>query len=192
MRLGSWLAVPLSASLVATAAGAPAWLRLDTPNFTIIGSGDPRELEAVAAEFERFRDAIGQLMGPGATATVVPAVVIVFASDRAFQPFKPLYRGKPIEAEGIFVGTSDINYIALVSGRRDVRPILHEYAHLMLGNVAPNLPLWLGEGLAEVLQHLRAAQGRPAGRRRPADRRAPADVAGPQGVQARRSRESPA
>ncbi len=149
MRPGVWLALPLSASLVATAVGAPAWLRLDTPNFTIIGSGGQRELESVAAEFERFRDAIGQLMGPGATATVVPAVVIVFASDREFEPFKPMFRGKRVEAEGIFVGTSDINYIGLVSGRDDVRPILHEYAHLMLGNVAPNIPLWLGEGLAE-------------------------------------------
>ena len=169
MRPGVWLALLLSASLVATAVGAPAWLRLDTPNFTIIGSGGQRELESVAAEFERFRDAIGQLMGPGATATVVPAVVIVFASDREFEPFKPMYRGKRVEAEGIFVGTSDINYIGLVSGRDDVRPILHEYAHLMLGNVAPNIPLWLGEGLAEYVQHVRAAQGRPAGRRRPAD-----------------------
>jgi tetratricopeptide (TPR) repeat protein len=149
MRPGSWLALPLSASLLATAAGAPAWLRLDTPNFTIIGSVGQRELKSVAAEFERFRDAIGQLMGPGATATVVPAVVIVFASDKAFEPFKPLYRGKPIPADGLFVGTSEVNYIAVVSGRRDVRPILHEYAHLMLANVAPYIPLWLGEGLAD-------------------------------------------
>jgi tetratricopeptide (TPR) repeat protein len=149
MRPGIWLALPLSVSLAATIADKPAWLRLDTPNFTIIGSTGERELQSVAAEFERFRDAVGQLMGPSATATIVPAVVVVFSSDRAFEPFKPRYRGRQVEAEGIFVGTSDINYIAVVSGRRDVRAILHEYAHLMLANVAPNIPLWLGEGLAE-------------------------------------------
>jgi Tfp pilus assembly protein PilF len=149
MRPGPWLAFPLAASLIATGGSAPVWLRLDTPNFTIVGSVGERELQSVATEFERFRDAIGQLMGPSATATIVPAVVVVFPSDREFQPFKPLYRGRPIEAQGVFVGTSDVNYIALTRGRRDSRAILHEYAHLMLTNVAPSIPLWLGEGLAE-------------------------------------------
>ncbi|MGH9314841.1 MAG: DUF1570 domain-containing protein [Vicinamibacterales bacterium] len=149
MWRGSWLLAPLSAALIATAGAASVWLRLDTPNFTVVGSVDERELRSVAAEFERFREALGQLLGPSATATVVPAVVIVFASNRAFEPFRPVYRGKPIEVAGLFVGTSDINYIAVVKGDRDVRPILHEYAHLMTANVAPNLPLWLREGLAE-------------------------------------------
>jgi len=149
MRPGVWLALPLSASLVATGGGAPAWLRLDTPNFTIIGNTGEGDLQSIAAEFERFRDAIGQLMGPSATATIVPVVVVVFPSEKAFEPFKPRFRGKQVEAEGLFVGTSDVNYIGVVSGRRDVRALLHEYAHLMFANVAPNIPLWLGEGLAE-------------------------------------------
>ena len=149
MRPGLWLALPLSASLVATAGGAPVWLRLDTPAFTIIGNTGERELQSVAAEFERFRDAIGQLLGPSATATIVPVVVVVFPSDKAFEPFKPRYRGRQVDADGLFVGTSEVNYIGVVSGRRDVRALLHEYAHLMFANVAPNIPLWLGEGLAE-------------------------------------------
>jgi tetratricopeptide (TPR) repeat protein len=140
----------LSAALTAAPnAAAPAWLRLDTPNFTIFGSVDAPALQSIATEFERFRDAIGQLMGPSATATIIPAVVIVFPSSSAFEPFKPLYRGRAVEAQGLFVGTWDVNYIAVVRGRRDFRPIFHEYAHLMLANVAPNIPLWLGEGLAE-------------------------------------------
>jgi Peptidase MA superfamily len=149
MRPGVWLAFPLSASLVAASGTAPGWLRLDTPNFTIVGSVGERELQSVATEFARFRDAIGQLMGPSATATIVPAVVIVFPSERELAPFKPLHRGRPIEAQGIFVGTSDVNYIAVARGRRDSRAVLHEYTHLMLANVAPSIPLWLGEGLAE-------------------------------------------
>jgi hypothetical protein len=174
MRAGIRLSVPLSAALIAgllsvESAAAPAWLRLDTPNFTIVGSVAERHLRAVAAEFERFREALTHLLHEQATATPVPTVVIVFESDRAFDPFKPVYRGKSVRVDGMFVGSSEINYIALGSGRRDVRPIFHEYAHLVIGNVTPDLPVWLGEGLAEYYSTFELEDGRTALVGRPID-----------------------
>jgi hypothetical protein len=128
---------------------ASGWMRLEVPNFTIVGNAGEGELRAAASEFERFREALAQFVPPQATATIVPTVVLVFDSTRSFDPFKPIYRGKRVEAGGVFVGSTDINYIAVVAGKRSFHPIFHEYAHLVFLNVAPNQPVWLGEGLAE-------------------------------------------
>jgi tetratricopeptide (TPR) repeat protein len=163
MRRRLWaLGAVLGSSLAAFAGAAPGWLRLDAPNFTVIGRVGENELREVAAEFERFREALGQLQHTRATATIVPTVVIVFDSDRAFEPFRPRYRGKPVDLDGMFVRSSEISYIALASGRRDVRPILHEYTHLMLANVTEELPVWLGEGLAEYYSTFELKGGRKA------------------------------
>jgi tetratricopeptide (TPR) repeat protein len=157
------LGAVLWSSLAASGGGAaPGWLRLDTPSLTVIGRVGERELREVAAEFERFREALAQLQPARATATIVPTVVIVFDSDRAFEPFRPLYRGKPVALDGMFVGSSEISYITLASRRRDVRPILHEYAHLMLANVTDDLPVWLNEGLAEYYSTFDLEDGRKA------------------------------
>jgi hypothetical protein len=125
------------------------WMRLEVPNFTIVGNAGEGELRAAASEFERFREAFAQFVPPEATATIVPTVVLVFDSDRALDAFKPIFRGRRVDAGGVFVGSTEINYIAVVAGTRSFHSIFHEYAHLVFSNVAPNQPVWLGEGLAE-------------------------------------------
>ena len=136
--------------------GAPApaaadWRRIDSPNFVVIGDVSARTLRDVAMEFEGFRETLTRVMTERATSTPVPTVVIVFPSDRAFTPFKPLYQGKPIASAGFFIGRQDTNYIAVVTeGDTDrLRIVFHEYAHLVISNVLRNVPVWLNEGLAE-------------------------------------------
>ena len=110
-----------------------------------------RTLRSVAVKFEGFRETLTRVLTERATATPVPTVVIVFPSDRAFTPFKPIYQGKPVPISGLFVASQDANYIAVVAdgGVDGMRVVFHEYAHLVVSNVMRNVPTWLNEGLAE-------------------------------------------
>ena len=133
------------------APGWAEWRRIDSPSFTVIGEVSARTLRDVAVKFEGFRQTLGRVLGERVTSTAVPTLVIVFPSDRAFTPFKTLYQGKPTEIAGLFIGTQDANYIALVGdGRLDAfRVVFHEYTHLMVANLWRNAPTWISEGLAE-------------------------------------------
>jgi hypothetical protein len=138
--------------LVAGAAPSAAeWRRLDSPNFIVIGDVGANTLRDIAFKFEGFRETLGRVLNPQVTATAVPTVVIVFPNERAFRPFMPKYEGKTVEVGGLFARNQDVNYIALAStgGDEALAVVFHEYAHLIMSNVARNLPAWLGEGLAE-------------------------------------------
>jgi hypothetical protein len=138
-------------ALLVPASARAEWRRLETPNFIVIGDAGERDLRNVAVRFEGFRETLGRVLGTSATATAVPTVVVVFPHDRAFTPYKPLFNGKPVAVAGAFYGGRDFNYITLLNDDRPgaLEVLFHEYAHLMVSNVAMNLPVWLSEGLAE-------------------------------------------
>ena len=137
------------------------WLRIDSPNFVVIGEVGARELSDIAAQFEGFHETLRRLLGEGVTSTAVPTIVIVFPSDRAFTPFMPTFQGKTLEVGGRFLGAEDVNYIAIVSDGRPgrLRALFHEYAHLLMSNMSRNVPTWLGEGLAEYYSTFELTRG---------------------------------
>ena len=151
--MGARTAVLLAALPWLGAAAPPQeeWLRIDSPNFVVIGEVGARELSDTAAQFEGFHETLRRVLGESVTSPVVPTIVIAFPSDRAFTPFMPTVHGKTLEVGGRFLGAPDINYIAIVSDGRPgrLRAIFHEYAHLILSNMSRNVPTWLSEGLAE-------------------------------------------
>ena len=149
------LCVPLGAGGLLPAA-AP-WVRVETANFVVYGDAGETRVRDVAQEFERFREALGRVIpGAGATAAV-PTVVVLFGSERAFEPYRPRYNGKAVALGGYVLSSDDMNVVALVDGDRDeaLRRIFHEYVHLAIGNVFQGLPLWLNEGLAEFYSTFR-------------------------------------
>jgi hypothetical protein len=127
------------------------WHRVDTPNFVVIGEGDAAALREIARKFEAFRELLGRLVGGGLTSSVVPTVITVFASDRSFTPFKPIFKGKRVDAAGLFVPGRDLNHIAMVNNDDSPghRVVFHEYSHLVMANTGRRMPLWFREGLAE-------------------------------------------
>lgn len=137
------------------------WRRLDTPNFVIVGDVSPRTLRDVAMRFEGFRETLTRLLTERATTTAVPTVVIVFPSDKAFTPYKPLYQGKPAHIAGLFQSGRDVNHIALIADGNDegVRIVFHEYAHLVISNLMRDVPPWLNEGLAEYYSTFELSDG---------------------------------
>ncbi|MEO8521685.1 MAG: DUF1570 domain-containing protein [Acidobacteriota bacterium] len=153
----------LAAALLTLAATpcAAEWRRLDSPNFVIVGDVGAGTLRDIAIRFEGFRETLSRVLSDRVTSTAVPTIVIVFPSDKAFTPFKPKYQGKPIELAGLFLSRNDVNYIALTAtgGEETMRVVFHEYAHLIIANVARNIPIWLNEGLAEYYSTYRVEAG---------------------------------
>jgi hypothetical protein len=165
-RTAGGLAILALGALGATAQApsgrsAASWRRVDTPHFTVIGIAD-REIGDVATQLERFREALAQLFPSAATATIVPAVVIVFESSKTFDAFKPIVDGKPRDEDGLVVSSPDIDYIGFVAGSRGFRAVFHQYTHLVTQNLRVSLPLWLTEGLAEYYSTF---DGRPGANR---------------------------
>ena len=149
-----------------------AWHRLDSPNFVVVGDASERQLREVAVKFEAFTEILGRLRGKGMAIAPVPTVILVFRSDKAFDPYKPRYQGKAIELDGLFVPGADVNHIAFVNDgtERTLRVMYHEYAHLVIANAAGRIPVWLNEGLSEVYSTFeltrdgrQALIGRPVG-----------------------------
>src|SRR4249919_3003595 len=149
------------AVLVLATPSAADWRRLDSPNFTVVGDVSARELRDMAVKFEGFREALSRVISERATAAAVPTIIIVFPTEKAFTPFKPIYQGKPrTDVTGFFAPGANLNYILVQSGGVATdRIIFHEYAHLIVSNVMPNPPVWLNEGLAEFYSTFRLMGG---------------------------------
>ena len=148
--------------VVATAPVAAAdWVRVETPNFIVYGEPGERRVREVADEFERFREALARVIPAAATPAAVPTVVVVFGSQRAFEPYLPRFNGKPMRLGGYFFSSDDMNIVALADKSPDesLRTIFHEYVHLVLDNMSRGLPLWLNEGLAEYYSTFEVADG---------------------------------
>ena len=72
------------------------WKRLRTPSLTVVGNAAAGELRRVATEIERFRLALGAFAPSMRLDSPLPTTVVVFSDDRAFMPFKPRERGRPM------------------------------------------------------------------------------------------------
>jgi tetratricopeptide (TPR) repeat protein len=159
------LALP---STVLPQAAPPAqngWKRLQTPNFEILGNVGDRDLRMVGERFELFRDAMGLLLPKLSRHATTRTRVLVFRNHRAYDPFKPVYEGKPAAVGGYFLGGEDVNHITLTVENRDAnfQVIQHEYVHLMMAEGLRSMPPWVSEGFAEYYSSFTtASDGRTA------------------------------
>ena len=171
------LACAALVALVASAASSEAggtWQRVRTANFTLEGDVSEQELRGVARRLEQFREVLRRQLPNARLTTPTPLTVVVFSSARDFKAIRPLFQGKPIEADGLFAMSSVGASISMcLAGGERVYPIIyHEYGHVLFANALPNLPLWLQEGLAEYMPDIRTLQRPPPGAgRKPALRR---------------------
>jgi tetratricopeptide (TPR) repeat protein len=140
------------------AAAAPAfaadgrWTLLRTQDLTVVGDQPADTLRDIASRLERFRIGISGLIPNADRPLPVPAVVFVFGTRKAMQPFLPLTKsGRPAPLGGYFQRDADVNYIALgLEGFDETLPVVfHEYTHLLVRNAVRSVPVWLNEGLAE-------------------------------------------
>ena len=141
----------LLALAAAVTPAAAEWVRVDSANFVVFGEIGEKGTREYAAEFERFREALARVVPGAAIRPAAPALVFIFKDARSFEPYRPLYNGKPVDVSGYFAGGPSMDVIMLPATNRAtaLRTIYHEYSHLITANMARGLPAWLGEGLAE-------------------------------------------
>jgi len=148
------LAIALVSSLFGADGSAAdgRWMLVRTPDLTVVGDQPAETLRDIAARLERFRFSVSGLIPSADRPLPVPAVVFVFGTRKAMQPFLPLTKnGRPAPLGGYFQRDADINYIALaLEGFDQSLPVVfHEYTHLLVRNAVRSVPIWLNEGLAE-------------------------------------------
>lgn len=173
-RAAALLAATLLSPMPHALASAPPdpreeWLEARTPNFLVFSNAKARKTREIALGLERFR-AVLEHLRPGMRATSpVPVTIFLFKDDRSYRPYKDVLPGGTKPRVGHFFRTGAGAYILLnVYPPRGGGPqvVYHEYTHLFFQNNVQNLPLWLGEGLAEYYSTVEIARdevqvGRP-------------------------------
>lgn len=151
MRLAAVVLSVVTAVLAIPRGAGAEWRRIESDHFVFVGDAPDRDMRVIADRLELFRASVTRVLASSATSLPVPTVVIVFKNDRSFTPFKPAFQGKPVAVAGYFVGSDDVNYIA-VNAEQDSEAygvIFHEYAHSLVGHMVGTAPPWIDEGLAE-------------------------------------------
>src|SRR5438874_9901637 len=148
---GVLLVLACAFALSARPAAAAVWTILQSSNFIVLGDAGERSLRDVALRLEQFWAVIGRLVPRVKLSASVPTIVVVFGSDKTYEPFRPRYQGKSVQVSGYFVQAADANYVTLTTNTDDdgFRIVCHEYTHFLIGYSMTAPPVWLNEGLAE-------------------------------------------
>ena len=131
---------------------ADAWLRLETPDFTLFSNAGETPTRRLATDLQRLRAALVGLDPDIKLSAPSPTFLYLFRDGHSLSPYRLIYQGKPMDVGGYFLARPEANYVAInADPRGDARAIVyHEYLHYVLRNNYPGLPLWLHEGLAEL------------------------------------------
>ena len=149
-------------ALARPAASDDAWARVRSPHFEVLSDASPERARAMAARLEQFRRVMAAVLHRAPEAAEPPVVVLAFRNQSSFEPFLPLYHGRPQEAAGFFQAGADRDYIAVdldAGGEDPYETVYHEYAHVLLNRTLSAQPLWVAEGLAEVFSRWEAGAG---------------------------------
>jgi Tfp pilus assembly protein PilF len=126
------------------------WLEVRSPNFTVYTNGGDKRGRDVALRFEQMRKMFGTLILRDKVNINVPLAIIAFKDNKGLKSVAPLWKGKPIELAGLYLGGTDKHFIALdLSSEGTFQAVFHEYAHLLLNANFPKTDLWFDEGFAE-------------------------------------------
>lgn len=142
---------------VLVAASTPpltGWHEARVPGFVIVSDAGEGATRRLAARLCGWRNTFAVLW-PQADPRAKPVVVLGFKSMRTLCALLPTAcTGSHTKPAGLFLPGLDRDYLALALdaegyGSSDV--LGHEFAHLLLDRHVEPLPLWLDEGIAELV-----------------------------------------
>jgi tetratricopeptide (TPR) repeat protein len=129
----------------------PKWIRMENENFHVFSSAGERQTKTVIDNLERVRDFFVEMSG-AAPPRPVPISVVVFGSEKEYQPFR-----LNESAIAYYAGRSDRDFIVIGKlGEQSAQIANHEYTHLVFQHAGYNLPPWLNEGVAELFGTLKS------------------------------------
>jgi tetratricopeptide (TPR) repeat protein len=138
------------------ASAKDTWLEVRSKNFYLVGNASEKEIRKVGVKLEEFRESFRILFAGTNMTAAIPTNVIVFKSNSAFKPFKPLRPDGKIDnfVAGYFQPGEDANYISVSTEGDEAEmfnTIFHEYVHFIVNTNfgKSEVPPWFNEGLAE-------------------------------------------
>jgi tetratricopeptide (TPR) repeat protein len=151
-------AVPLLLIMAGLAsAGDAEWMEIRSPHFSVVTDAGEKRGRDVAARFEQMRSVFGSLLATAKVNIPVPLQIVAFRNTKEMRQYVPLWRGKPIQAAGLFEGNNDRSFIMLdMSSESPWQVVFHEYAHQLLnGNTNGEVQPWFDEGFAEFFSTIK-------------------------------------
>ena len=153
MRTSSRLTfvVSIGLALLSIASARERWITARTEHFEMFSCASESESREMLNKLEQFRATVlatyslPRFRDPRTT-------IMLFGTDRQFEPYKPLYNGKPNDVAGYCTGGPDESMIAMTADNDSEftdEVIFHEYVHVLLAAGGEQPPPWLDEGLAE-------------------------------------------
>jgi tetratricopeptide (TPR) repeat protein len=132
-------------------AAPPEWVEIRSPHFSVVTDDGEKRGREVALRFEQMRVVFGALMTRAKVNLPIPLQIVAFRSTKEMRQFAPLWRGKPTQVAGLFLGGDDRCFIMFdMSVESPWQVVFHEYAHqLMNGNLTSRTDPWFEEGFAE-------------------------------------------
>jgi tetratricopeptide (TPR) repeat protein len=136
---------------------AENWIEVRSPHFRIVTDSNEKQGRQIAGQFERMRSLVHVAFPQLQVDYGRPLVVLAVRDKHEFQTLEPesLLAKGALELNGLFVRTTEMNSVLMrldAEGSNPYAVVYHEYTHLMLSK-APNIPLWLDEGMAQFYEN---------------------------------------
>lgn len=148
----------LVCSLAVAALGSPAakretWLEVRSPNFVVICNAGEKQARKTALQFEQIRSVFRQSLTVASAHPSRPITIFAAKDEETLRSLLPEYWVKGhTHPSGIFYVRMNQYYAAVnlaAQGTNPYQTIYHEYYHSLTLPYFPDLPLWIGEGLAD-------------------------------------------
>jgi len=133
------------------------WVEVRSPNFAVATDAGERRGREIALRFEQMRRLFLQLIPRDKLRDTEALRIVAFKGHDELTQVTPMWRGKPVEMDGVYLKGPDGAFIAIDAGSlAGWRPVFHEYAHFLVDRNFPPTPLWFDEGFADYYSTIRS------------------------------------
>ena len=130
------------------------WVEVRSPNFIVISNSGDKEARRIADQFEQFREVFHNSLPQLRLDLGKPLIIFAVKSEDSLKLLLPAYwevKGRAHPA-GLYVPGEERHFVAVRTNTEAENPyeiVYHEYTHAIMNVNFRDLPIWLGEGLAE-------------------------------------------
>ncbi len=141
-----------SAASVPLPGSRDRWRSMSVGGFLVFSDASASEMRALATNLSQMRQTFAQISTIDVR-SAQPIDVFLFEDTKEFAPYRDAILGRSAQGvAGVFVRAPDGGDVIILDGQRreaGQSVAYHELTHFFVANNAPNIPLWLNEGLAE-------------------------------------------
>jgi Tfp pilus assembly protein PilF len=132
-----------------------SWVEVRSPNFTVISNSGEKEARRIADQFEQFREVFHATLPQLRVDLGKPLLIFAVKNEDSLRILLPAFwetKGR-VHPAGLYAPGEDRHFVAVrtdMEGENPYEVIYHEYTHAIMNLNFRDLPVWLGEGLAEL------------------------------------------